>query len=724
MTKPSDSEANAVNAENPDELTEDDLLRFDLMVLEPRIAFDGAGGDTGGDMASAASSGDPSSGPAPDSSSSSSPSSALAAALASGDAPIVDLDADDSSGAAATGGYSADYELGAAAISVVDSDIEIVTAPATLIASLDVDVTSSLPGDVFAVGGTRAFDGASGTFAGFDWTASVTSAGVTSITATAATPTGATADTAETFLAGVTFANGANDASTIDRAVEIAVTDTAGESSAAVTSTVSVTPNLAPVVDLDGPLAELENGYFIRNATAGSQGNVDGWVQAGDLLTFYNGAVINPDGGNATLTQTDIDGLNRGPGAQGAAQIVLNAAWSQGLDVATSGNATFEVRIGTTTYLRITTDATDPSGVATVSYLSGAQPAVGSPTTLTADPRGQWDFQEIVVDLPFFVVDRGDVQLRWTQLQATGTDDIAIDSIELRRFEDRDHSVIYNENAAPIALVDVDSFADPTDSSIQQFLITDNEGTLQSLDVTFSGLRAGDAISSTGFPASITATATSFTLGQPLAADSTGNLTLGLSGLASVSDYQDAVRSLRFEAISEDPVTTTRTAAFQAFDGARTSNIAQTFIEISPVNDRPDATGTQTDPNIGVIRPQDFADPPVKLISDALDGIAIDDPDDTNHGIAVYAQTTVGGVWQYRNPNSTDPTQWIDFGTIPDGRALLLSRVTEVRWLPQSSFTGVSKIDYFVWDTSQHVASGSSRSLQLIDNAVSSSSIS
>ncbi|MEL6871635.1 MAG: hypothetical protein AAFO62_02330, partial [Pseudomonadota bacterium] len=173
MTKPSDSEANAVNAENPDELTEDDLLRFDLMVLEPRIAFDGAGGDTAGDMASAASSGDPSSGPAPDSSSSSSPSSALAAALASGDAPIVDLDADDSSGAAATGGYSADYELGAAAISVVDSDIEIVTAPATLIASLDVDVTSSLPGDVFAVGGTRVFDGASGTFAGFDWTASV-----------------------------------------------------------------------------------------------------------------------------------------------------------------------------------------------------------------------------------------------------------------------------------------------------------------------------------------------------------------------------------------------------------------------------------------------------------------------------------------------------------------------------------------------------------------------
>lgn len=695
------------------------------------MVFDGAGGDAVADVAAPEpATSPPSSGAAPSDGLTAdvlnAPAvgfSAAASSAATGAEPVVDLDADDSSNAVTLGGYNADYTLGAAGIAIVDADTVISTVGGAAVSEVAVSTTTTLPGDVLRVGGARLYDGATGTNGAFAWSASVAANGAVQLTASATSPAGATSGAAEAFLGTISFEANAADAPVGDRTFAVSVTDGVSAVSAPVQSTIGVAPNTAPTIDLDGELKPLINTHFVKDAAPGSQGNVDGWLQAGDILSFHNGTVINPDNGNATLLQQGLDGLNRGPGASGAAQIVVSAAWNQGPDLASSSSATFEVLIGTTTYLRITTDGSDPSGVAQVSYLSGAAPGAGSPTTLPADAAGQWNFQEIVVDLPFFVADQGDVLLRWTQPPSGGTDDIAVDSIELRRFEDRDHSVIYEENGAPISLVDLDSLTNQTDNSNAQFIITDTDGDLVSATITLDGLRADDVISTTGFPASIGVSAAGFSFGTPLAADAAGAVTISMTGVASVADYQAAISALRFSSVSEAPQTTTRTATFAVFDGADTSNTARAFIDVRPSNDQPIISGAQTDPDIGIIRPQAFADPPTRTVESLLAGVTIADPDNTNHGIAVFQQTQTGGTWQFRNPNSPMPSTWMNFGAIPAGEALLLSKVTEVRWLPDAGFSGVAKIDYFVWDKSSGVASSVPNTVA-IDNAVSTSALS
>jgi hypothetical protein len=70
---------------------------------------------------------------------------------------------------------------------------------------------------------------------------------------------------------------------------------------------------------------------------------------------------------------------------------------------------------------------------------------------------------------------------------------------------------------------------------------------------------------------------------------------LTMSGTALVSDYQAALRSVRYLNASDNPSTATRTVSFQADDGGGTANLSDPVtrdIDITPVNDAPIVTTT------------------------------------------------------------------------------------------------------------------------------------
>ena len=101
----------------------------------------------------------------------------------------------------------------------------------------------------------------------------------------------------------------------------------------------------------------------------------------------------------------------------------------------------------------------------------------------------------------------------------------------------------------------------------------------------------------------------------------TGVLTL--SGNASISDYETALRSVTFESTSDNPTGATRTISFVADDGGSTDNLSDAVsrdVSVTPVNDAPVVATSEGSTEYPV------GDPGV-----AVDGnVAVDDADDSS----------------------------------------------------------------------------------------------
>jgi len=76
------------------------------------------------------------------------------------------------------------------------------------------------------------------------------------------------------------------------------------------------------------------------------------------------------------------------------------------------------------------------------------------------------------------------------------------------------------------------------------------------------------------------------------------NEELTLTGSASVADYETALRSVRFENISANPSTNTRTVSFTVSDSQLSSNTVSRDIQISSQNTEPVLTNIESDPVI------------------------------------------------------------------------------------------------------------------------------
>lgn len=164
----------------------------------------------------------------------------------------------------------------------------------------------------------------------------------------------------------------------------------------------------------------------------------------------------------------------------------------------------------------------------------------------------------------------------------------------------------------------------------------------------------------------------------------TGTGVLTLSGSATLAAYQDALRSIKYENISENPNTATRTLSIVAG-----TSVAKTLtVSIARTNDAPVNNAPLVIPAIT----EDAISNAGSLISSFLGAT---DADGNALGVAVTSVDNSNGTWQY----STDGgATWIAFGTPSDSAARLLRDSDKIRFVPNADFAGTATIAYRAWD--------------------------
>ena len=125
---------------------------------------------------------------------------------------------------------------------------------------------------------------------------------------------------------------------------------------------------------------------------------------------------------------------------------------------------------------------------------------------------------------------------------------------------------IFTENGTPTAIADTDTTITDLDST-----------TLVSATITLANQQAGDLLTVTlPLPGGIVASAYD---------PGTGVLTL--TGVASLDDYEVALRQVLYSNDSDNPATVDRLIEVVVSDGVNTSNVAAAVITVVPVNDAP-----------------------------------------------------------------------------------------------------------------------------------------
>jgi hypothetical protein len=129
----------------------------------------------------------------------------------------------------------------------------------------------------------------------------------------------------------------------------------------------------------------------------------------------------------------------------------------------------------------------------------------------------------------------------------------------------------YTENAAPTVVSPGLTVSDPDSPNLQSATVAIGSGFVANKDV----LAFANTPAITG-------------------AYSAGTGVLTLSGMAPVSDYEAALRTVTFAAGGDNPGTTTRTIAFRVSDGSASSASVSRDVAVTPVNDAPVVSMTAT----------------------------------------------------------------------------------------------------------------------------------
>jgi Ca2+-binding RTX toxin-like protein len=110
-------------------------------------------------------------------------------------------------------------------------------------------------------------------------------------------------------------------------------------------------------------------------------------------------------------------------------------------------------------------------------------------------------------------------------------------------------------------------------------LITDDGTTMASASVVLTNASAGDVLSVLGgLPGGITSSVDSSVAGQ---------ITLNLSGTASIANYRTAIQQVRYANSSDNPTVGARTIQVTVNDGLLNSNVATATITVAATNDAP-----------------------------------------------------------------------------------------------------------------------------------------
>ncbi|MEM7119265.1 MAG: tandem-95 repeat protein [Chloroflexota bacterium] len=173
--------------------------------------------------------------------------------------------------------------------------------------------------------------------------------------------------------------------------------------------------------------------------------------------------------------------------------------------------------------------------------------------------------------------------------------------------------------------------------------------------------------------------------------------------LDTLTNFQQALRTIKYINDSEDPNATRRKVEFVVSDGTNTSSPAEATVNMLPINDSPmldNSEDLHLDPLVED-SPTNDGDTIANILDDSGAPL-ISDPDGPFSGIGLVEADNSNGKWQYKDGNI-----WIDVGNVTELTAVLLDSSTRLRFKPNDHFVGDAGLRLRAWDQSDLNSNGS-----------------
>ena len=321
--------------------------------------------------------------------------------------------------------------------------------------------------------------------------------------------------------------------------------------------------NAAPVLQLHA----FDTGNFRDQFGSASYSNSNGslawgtsWAESGDVTTgnVVTGGQIRISNGSLRIGDNDNDtGLG---GATIQRSLNLAGVTSATLSYAYDENSFDSGEIVTVSFAA---DGTNFTTIQTINSSSGSgstRVALTGPFTANAMLR--------------FVVSGTNNN---SSNDIVSIDNINIDVAKPAVAPTTNYSTSFTEDGSAVAIA-----AGPS--------ITDDGTQIMSAKIVLTNAQAGDSLSANDIAGDgITSTTDNSVAGQ---------ITINLSGAASLAAYQDAIQAVTFTNTSQAPSTQPRTLQVTVNDGLANSNVATSTIHVVSVNDAPSAANDRLITNI------------------------------------------------------------------------------------------------------------------------------
>ena len=175
-----------------------------------------------------------------------------------------------------------------------------------------------------------------------------------------------------------------------------------------------------------------------------------------------------------------------------------------------------------------------------------------------------------------------------------------------------------------------------------------------------------------------------------------GSTTLRISGLDSIREYQEVLKTLTYNNLADEPSPVTRMIEVVLNDSHSLSIPLNISVQIQLINDSP-----FFDASVSPFQPQIYEDIPLE----ANLGVSIleisylisDDDVDAVKGITIVGIDSENGIWEY----TLNKTDWIPIPTnvsLNYALALESSSKNRVRFIPNPDYNGIVPIDIVAWD--------------------------
>lgn len=184
--------------------------------------------------------------------------------------------------------------------------------------------------------------------------------------------------------------------------------------------------------------------------------------------------------------------------------------------------------------------------------------------------------------------------------------------------------------------------------------------------------------------------------------------TLTIKGKGPVASYQQVLRTLTYNNLSQSPDITDRVVTVTVSDGQMISLPATSYIAINAVNDAP-VLNTVVALTMAAINEDDQNSngnsvAGIIAMAEAGGQTLITDVDKNSlEGFAIVEASSLNGVWQY---SINGGLSWLPFVSVSNTSAVLLDGASRIRFVPNPNFNGSANFVFRAWDQSGGRVSG------------------